>query len=104
MIDSLKQIFGLGPEVNYKELIQQGATILDVRTKAEFQDGHIKGSVNIPLQNLAGSFSKLNKAKPIVTCCASGMRSAQAKSILQSNGFSEVHNGGGWYGLNAKLK
>lgn len=103
MIETIKQLFGLGPKVDYKELIKQGATIVDVRTKAEYQQGHIKGSVNIPLNNLANQYSKLNKSKPILTCCASGMRSTQAKSILKSNGFSEVHNGGGWTSLKNKI-
>ncbi|HLP50583.1 MAG TPA: rhodanese-like domain-containing protein [Chitinophagales bacterium] len=103
MIDTIKQLFGLGPKVDYKELMNKGATIVDVRTKAEYQQGHIKGSVNIPLNNLSNHYSKLNKAKPVITCCASGVRSAQAKSILKANGFAEVHNGGGWSGLNNRL-
>jgi phage shock protein E len=46
----------------------------------------------------------LNKEKAIITCCASGNRSAQAKNILKANGFSEVHNGGGWSSLQHKIK
>ena len=103
MISAIKQLFGFGPKVDYKELMNNGATIVDVRTKAEYQQGHIRGSVNIPLNNLSNHYSKLNKTKPIITCCASGVRSAQAKSILKSNGFAEVHNGGGWSSLNSKL-
>jgi phage shock protein E len=45
---------------------------------------------------------KLKKDQAIITCCASGMRSSSAKSILKSNGF-EAHNGGGWTSLQAKL-
>lgn len=99
MIETIKQLFGLGPKADYKELIKRGATIVDVRTKAEYQQGHIKGSVNIPLNNLSNHYSKLNKNKPIITCCASGMRSGQAKSLLKANGFEDVHNGGGWTSL-----
>jgi rhodanese-related sulfurtransferase len=84
-------------------LVKDGAIIIDVRTKGEYQQGHIKGSQNIPLDVLSSNLSKLNKEKTIITCCASGMRSAQAKSILLSNGFSNVHNGGGWNGLNNKI-
>lgn len=93
----------MGPKVDFKELMKRDATIVDVRTKAEFQGGHIRGSVNIPLNNLSNHYSKLNKTKPIITCCASGVRSAQAKSILKANGFTEVHNGGGWSSLESKL-
>lgn len=103
MINTIKQLLGFGPKVNYAQLVKDGAIIIDVRTKGEYQQGHIKGSQNIPLDVLSNNLSKLNKEKTIITCCASGMRSAQAKSILLSNGFSTVHNGGGWSGLNNKI-
>ena len=103
MIQLLKNIFGLNPEVDYKELLQNGAQIIDVRTKNEFQNGHIRDSVNIPLQDLQNNCLKIKKNKPVITCCASGMRSASAKSILNSNGFEEVHNGGGWMSLQNKI-
>ena len=102
MIKILKKIFGLGPSVDYKALIAGGAIILDVRTKSEYQDGHIRGSINIPLQNLQENISKLKKEKAIITCCASGMRSVSAKGILKSNGFVNVYNGGGWRSLQNK--
>lgn len=103
MIQTLKNIFGFGSKIDFKELIQNGAQIIDVRTNEEFQGGHIKGSINIPLQDLQSNFSKIKKDKPIITCCASGMRSASAKSILKSNGFTEVYNGGGWISLRNKI-
>ncbi|MBL7937594.1 MAG: rhodanese-like domain-containing protein, partial [Bacteroidia bacterium] len=62
-----------------------------------------KGSVNIPLNELSSSINKIKKNVPIITCCASGMRSASAKSTLSSLGFKEVYNGGGWMSLNGKL-
>jgi phage shock protein E len=104
MIDALKSMLGMGPAIDYNELMAKGAQIIDVRSPGEYAGGHIKGSKNIPLQSLSNSLGKLNKEKPVITCCASGMRSASAKSILQSNGFKEVYNGGGWSSLNAKLK
>lgn len=103
MIQTLKNIFGLSPQVDYKILLQNGAQIIDVRTKEEFQSGNIKGSVNIPLQVLQNNFSKIKKDKPIIACCASGIRSASAKRLLKSNGFQEVHNGGGWMSLQNKI-
>ena len=104
MITTLKKIFGLGPTVNYLELVQQGAIILDVRSKAEFSGGHIKGAVNIPVNVLNQHLGQLkDKNKTIITCCASGMRSASAKSILQSHGYTNVYNGGGWSSLQNKL-
>jgi rhodanese-related sulfurtransferase len=104
MINTLKKILGLGPQVDYAALVKEGAVILDVRTKGEYQGGHIKGSVNIPLNTLGNNLSKLKKDNTIITCCASGMRSASAKSILKSHGFTSVHNGGGWMSLQHKIR
>jgi len=104
MIAKLKELLGIKPAPNYKELLQEGGIIVDVRTKAEFSGGHIKGSKNIPLQTLPANLSKLkDKDKPVITCCASGMRSASAKSVLKSNGFSNVYNGGSWSRLNSQI-
>lgn len=99
----LKNLLGSGPKVDYSELLKQGAVIVDVRTKSEYKSGHIKSSVNIPLDNLRNNLSKLKNDKCIICCCASGMRSTSAKSILKSNGFKEVYNGGGWLSLQNKI-
>jgi len=104
MIATIKRILGFGPGTDFAELVKQGATILDVRSKGEYSTGHIRGSVNIPVDQLAGNISKLkDKNKTIITCCASGMRSASAKGILTSNGFSSVYNGGAWQSLDRKI-
>src|SRR5688572_28869215 len=104
MINTIKNLLGFGPKVDYAQLVKDGAIILDVRSKGEYQGGHIKGSVNISADTLRNNLSKLKKDKPIITCCASGMRSASAKNILKSNGFTEVHNGGGWSSLQNKIR
>lgn len=98
----LGKLFGM-KSVDYKQLVQDGAVIVDVRTPAEYQGGHIKGSINVPLQSLQGSLGKIPKNKTVITCCASGMRSASAKSVLKSAGYPEVHNGGGWMSLKGKI-
>ena len=97
----LKKLFG-GSSVDLKEMVKNGAQIIDVRTPAEFQGGHIKGAVNIPLQVLDKNLGKIRKDRPVITCCASGMRSGSAKSILKSKGY-DVHNGGGWTSLQSKI-
>ncbi len=105
MLQSLKNLLGFGPSVDLGELVQNGAIIVDVRSKGEYASGHIRGSMNIPLDTLGNHIKKLkDKNKPIITCCASGMRSASAKGILKSNGLTEVHNGGGWISLQNKIK
>ena len=103
MLDSIKSLFGLD-QTDYEKLVKDGAIILDVRSKGEYASGHIKGSINISVDQLGDNLHKLtDKTKPVITCCASGMRSASAKSILKSNGFKEVHNGGGWTSLQNKI-
>jgi rhodanese-related sulfurtransferase len=103
MLDAIKNLFGM-EKTDYAELLKEGAVILDVRSKSEYDGGHIKNSINIPVDQLQKNLSKLkDKNKPIITCCASGMRSASAKSILQNNGYKNVHNGGGWSSLNNKI-
>ncbi len=97
----LSKLFGI-KSVDYKELVKNGAMIVDVRSQGEFKSGHIKGAVNIPLPEIASSLNKIPKNKVIITCCASGMRSGSAKGILKSKGY-DVHNGGSWSSLNAKI-
>ena len=103
MLSQMKKLFGWVPDTDFKQLMQNGALIIDVRTKAEYQIGHIKGSINIPLNNLSNHYSRLDKSKTMITCCASGMRSEQAMNILKANGYTNVFNGGGWFGLQRKI-
>lgn len=102
MFEKIKSVLGM-KSVDYADLLKQDAQIVDVRSRAEFSGGHIKGSINIPLQELESHLKKLKKDKPVITCCVSGMRSASAKNILLQNGFREVHNGGGWSSLERKI-
>ncbi|MHB8260825.1 MAG: rhodanese-like domain-containing protein [Bacteroidia bacterium] len=100
MIQTIKNILGIVPKVNMGELIANGAIIIDVRSKGEYAAGHLKNSINIPLNQLSGNIKNVkSKEQPIITCCASGMRSANAKSFLKGQGFTDVHNGGSWYNL-----
>ncbi len=103
MLGFIKKLFGIGPSANYAQLVKEGAQIIDVRTTGEFASGHIKGSINIPLQILSSNLQKIKKDKPVITCCASGMRSASGRGILKSNGYQNVYNGGGWTSLNSKI-
>ena len=100
----LLDILGLGNKSNeIKEFMEKGAVILDVRTKEEYNEGHIKGSKNIALQSLNTKIDEIKKwNKPVIACCRSGMRSAQATSLLKQNGI-ECINGGGWTSLQGKL-
>ena len=93
----IRKLFRLGPKVNYHELIANGAVLIDVRTPKEYSSGNPKGSTNIPLDKISGKIGKIEKLKkPIVLCCASGMRSGQATSALKRKGI-EAYNGGAWH-------
>ena len=87
-------------KTDYLQLVRDGAIIVDVRSTGEYAGGHIGGSVNIPLDELKGNLGRLeDKEKPIITCCASGMRSESAMKFLISKGYARVYNGGGWQSL-----
>ena len=96
----LQQLFGSGKPADLKNIIDQGAFLVDVRTPGEFVAGHVKGSVNIPLNAIQGQLSKFKNKKTIVVFCLSGGRSSQAKSILEQHGFTNVINGGTWNYVN----
>jgi len=102
MLGFLKKIFG-GTTVNFKELVNNGAVIIDVRSPGEYKSGHIKGSKNFPLDNIRNKVNDLKKLnKPVITVCRSGARSGMAKGILKSAGI-EVYNGGPWFSLQNKI-
>jgi len=94
MIDFIKTLFSAQEETDLTEIIKKKPFLVDVRTPLEFNQNHIKGSINIPLNTLSSNLGKFKGKKDIVVFCRSGNRSSQALSILQSNGISGVVNGG----------
>ena len=96
MLGIFKNLFDQKDNVQLKEIIKEGAFLVDVRTPSEFGSGSVKGAVNIPLDKVSGQLSKFKGKKHIVVFCRSGNRSSQAKSILEKNGFDNVINGGTW--------
>ena len=83
-----------GPPIDYKELIKNGAVIVDVRSPQEFKSGHAKKSKNIPLPKLKTKIKTL-KDKEVILVCKSGGRAGMAKSILKKEGVI-AHNLGPW--------
>jgi phage shock protein E len=100
MMNLLKSLFGSGTDTaDLKEKVAAGAIIVDVRTPGEFAGGHAKNAKNIPLDTLPTKISQIQGWKqPVVVCCASGMRSARAKSQLEAKGI-EVYDAGPWNNL-----
>ena len=82
-----------------------GAVLLDVRTPQEYREGHIPGSINIPLQQLDKAIDAYeNKAVPLFVYCHSGARSRQAAAVLQSMGYTNVTNIGGITAYSGKVE
>lgn len=96
MAGFFSRLFGLEDKADFKTLLENGAVLLDVRTKEEYRHGAAANSINIPLDRLYDNLSKLKKDKPIIVVCASGMRSRNAVAVLRSERFQEVYNGGRW--------
>ncbi len=79
-----------------KEYKAKGAVIVDVRSSGEFAGGYVAGAVNIPLNQLTQRMDEISKLnKPVVFCCASGVRSAKATAVAKNAGIDGI-NGGGW--------
>ena len=98
----LSSLFG-NKDKKITDFVSRGAIVIDVRSKSEYNTGAIPGSKNIPLPVISSKISEIKKwDKPVILCCASGMRSGSASGILKSNGI-EAMNGGGWFSLSKKL-
>ncbi|KAB1068855.1 rhodanese-like domain-containing protein [Tamlana haliotis] len=99
----LSSLFGNKKE-KIKDFQSRDAIIIDVRTTSEYEQSAIPGSKNMPLQTLNANIENIKKLnKPVITCCASGVRSATAASLLKSHGV-EALNGGGFMSLYKKLE
>ncbi len=100
MFGIFKNMFAPTDNNELKEAVKNGAFLVDVRSAGEFSGGSAKGAVNIPLDKVQSQLAKFKNKKSIVVFCRSGNRSSQAKSILESNGFQNVINGGTWQNVN----
>lgn len=99
MLSIFKNLFK-STTVDLAQLIKDGAVIVDVRSKVEFAIGHVKGSLNIPLEEVGANIDKLKDHNHVITCCRSGNRSGMAKRTLESKGLKNVTNGGSWQNVN----
>ncbi len=97
MFDLLRRFRESNSQEMLKDLIaKKGAELIDVRTREEYDEGHVKTSKNIPVDEIPEYANQFNKEKPYVLVCASGMRSGNAVKFLKSRGFTQVYNGGSW--------
>ncbi len=90
-------LFGGNTNVaSIEQYLQNGAVVIDVRTIEEFEEGHVQGSKNIPLNTIGSHLDEIkNLNKPVITCCRSGARSGSAATILKQHGVDAI-NGGPW--------
>lgn len=101
---NLRQLFGLKPKADIKQIYKDGAIVIDVRTPMEFKAGHFGKSSNIPLNKINTKVEYLKKKnKPIILICRSGGRAGTARNILKKTGL-EVYNGGGWEAFRMKVR
>ncbi len=89
--------FGQGGGSNeIKEYLDKGAVVVDVRTQAEWNEGHVEGSKHIVLTIIPLKIEEIKAFnKPVILVCRSGGRAGQAKQLLERNGIETI-NGGAW--------
>ena len=87
-----------------REWLAKGALVIDVRNEAEFQERHLPGAINIPLDRLGAEIARRapNKAQPLLLHCLSGARSGMGKNALRRLGYQHVLNLGS-YGRAARI-
>jgi len=91
----LKSSFDISPQQAVQLMSHEtGSLVLDIREDKEYQSGHIKDSIHIPLSALKSRVSELDKYKEknIILGCRSGSRSGRACGILKKSGFEKIHN------------
>lgn len=93
-------MFGLfnREKTDYKAVVDGGAKVIDVRTAQEYNSGHVKGSVNWPLDQIESWSKKLKSGEEVVLVCRSGARAGQAQSYLERSNIT-AHNAGAWQNL-----
>lgn len=85
-------------EISYKSLNEdmknKNIILIDVRSRQEYEEGHLEGSINIPVYDIERKIEKIvkNKKNIIVVYCSSGYRSKKAKEILESLSYENVYN------------
>lgn len=78
-----------------KQAVEAGAVLVDVRTPAEFAEGHAERSVNVPVDQISSKSEALwDKKTKLVVVCASGHRAGRAVEALRARGYTDVTNGG----------
>jgi phage shock protein E len=88
----LQRWFGADPELEgrVRRAVGDGATVVDVRSPAEYAGGHAEGAINVPVGDIGARLTEIPREKPVVVYCASGIRSARAARTLRDAGYADV--------------
>lgn len=101
---ALNQLEGRYKEVKVsqvRELVESNAFIIDAREKGEYEAGHLKNAINIPLSEFRGRLNEIPKDKPVYVHCRSGQRSYNMVMALNHLGYENVYNiSGSYLGIN----
>ena len=79
-----------------KNMLSNGGQLIDVRSINEFNQGALNGAINIPIDTIHFHTNSIQKDTPVLLYCRTGMRSGKVKQFLQSLGFDDVYNLGGY--------
>ena len=104
MFGLLNNLFSKPTDPQLEQLVKEGAFLVDVRSAAEYAEGHPTGSTNIPLDQIQKQLHQFKGKSHSVVFCRSGARSSQAKATLEQNGIKNVTNGGTWQQVDAAVK
>jgi rhodanese-related sulfurtransferase len=99
LIDSLKKAFSKPYKTisvaQAKDLLGYGATLIDVRSAQEWRTGRAPQAKHVPLDRLQTSTAGIQKTRPVIAVCASGVRSASAARLLAAKGYDAYSVRGG---------
>lgn len=88
--------FGFG-QGKIRQALQDGAVIIDLRNATEYDQGHIRGSLNIPIDRIRANTGRIRDLrKPVILCCADGSHCYEALDMLRDAGIERVVVGGSW--------
>jgi phage shock protein E len=80
-----------------RQALQEGGAVIDLRTAAEFDQGHIPGAHNIPVDRIRANLDRIRDLnRPVILCCADGGHCRDAMEILKQAGIGQVYIGGSW--------
>jgi rhodanese-related sulfurtransferase len=91
-------------EAELESLLKAGAFLVDVRDVEEFATGTAEGAINIPLKTIEANLDKFQGKEYIVVFCKGGVRGDKARILLESKGFTNAFNGGGFQRVDQLIK